>query len=79
MSVACEFREALAVADFDRAARVFAQYVDAVSAGIEAATATAADLEEAGRMLELALAARAQLQLKLQELQDRAYVSSRYR
>jgi hypothetical protein len=79
MILASEFREALVVADFGRAARLFERYAHEVSTGIEAATAAPADLEGAGRMLELALAARAQLQRRLQELRDRAYVSARYR
>jgi hypothetical protein len=79
MSLVSEFQDALAVADFARAARLFEWYAYTVSASIENATATPADLEEGGRMLELALAARAQLQRRLQELRDRAYVNACYR
>lgn len=78
MSLPGDFRVAVAAGDFARAARLFGEHTRAICGAIEAGTCPPAAVEESRRLFESALAARAQLQLRLQELRNRTYVTDQY-
>ena len=74
-----QVRAAISAGDFTHAARLFEEHVFRLRVAVQARTCDAAAIEEAGRLLLLAQAARTRLRERLQSAQSRAYVAGAYR
>jgi hypothetical protein len=73
-----EIRAALAAGDFRRAALLFERHGAALCAALRAGRVDAAAIEEARSLLAEALAARAHLQNRLENLRAHTYVAGAY-
>ena len=78
MSTPKEIRAALAAGDFRRATQLFERHGAAVCAAFQAGRVDAAAIEEGRSLLAEALAARAHLQKRLDNLRAHTYVAGAY-